>query len=72
MEKRDQINIVLDSVTRDTLNELRRRDPRLPTVSTIIRELIMTAAGKCALDIDDRLSSPVNDRAAGRGEMCHG
>ena len=44
MEKRDQINIVLDSVTRDALNELRRRDPRLPTVSTIIRELIMTAS----------------------------
>ena len=44
MDKRDQINIVLDPATREALNELRRRDPRLPTVSTIVRELIMSAA----------------------------
>ena len=44
MDKRDQINIVLDPATREALNELRRRDPRLPTVSTIVRELIISAA----------------------------
>ena len=44
MEKRDQINIVLDPATREALNELRRRDPRLPTVSTLVRELIIAAA----------------------------
>ena len=44
MEKRDQINIVLDPATREALNELRRLDPRLPSVSTIVRESIRAAA----------------------------
>jgi hypothetical protein len=41
--KRDQINVVLDADAREALNRLRRNDRRIPSVSTIIRELLMDA-----------------------------
>lgn len=46
MDKRDQINIVLDPATREALNDLRRNDPRLPTVSTVVREALIAAAAR--------------------------